>query len=122
MNKKISFDFDSTLTKPCIQRFAKKLIQEGYEIFIITTRCASTYGMLYDNSDLFEVSDRIGVKRCNIIFTQANYKYKYIDNTFLFHIDDDINELNKINNIPTVNVNDSFSIKKCFDILESKNE
>lgn len=120
MTKKVSFDFDSTLTKPSIQEFARILIKENYEVFIITTRCLSNYGKLYDNSDLYEVSDRIGIKRENIIFTQANYKFKYIDDSFLFHIDDDIHELKRITNIPTVLVNSSFSIQQCWAILNKK--
>lgn len=116
MNK-VSFDFDGTLTKPCIQKLAHNLIRKGYEVFIITSRRYSGYGVLYDNSDLYEVSDRIGIKRCNIIFTQMNFKFKFIDTSFIFHIDDDVNELDRIKNIPTIYVKDKFCIRKCYAIL-----
>lgn len=118
--KKISFDFDSTLSKPCIQRFAKNLIKQGFDVWIITSRCLTGYGILYDNSDLFLVAENIGIRRENIIFTHANYKYKFITDDFLIHIDDDIHELEKITNVKTVNVNDSFSIRKCINILNKE--
>ena len=35
---KVSFDYDSTLDRKDVQRFAKKLIDAGYEVWIVTSR------------------------------------------------------------------------------------
>ena len=39
INMKVSFDFDGTLERPIIQQMAKKHINAGDEVFIITRRC-----------------------------------------------------------------------------------
>ena len=36
MKGKVSFDFDSTLDRKDVQRFAKQLIDDGYEVWIKT--------------------------------------------------------------------------------------
>ena len=117
---KVSFDFDSTLTRPCIQKFAQSLVTSGYEVHITTSRCFSGYGMIYDNSDLFIVADKVGIKRDNITFTQGNFKTGYLDSEFLFHLDDDKYEIDRIKHIPCVNVKHKFSIRKCREILENE--
>lgn len=110
---KVSFDFDSTLTKLCIQRYAKSLVERGYNVYITTSRCEEIYGIRYDNSDLYQVADKIGIKRENIVFTNARFKYKFLTDDFIFHLDDDKEELKRIDNTKAINVNKSFSIAEC---------
>lgn len=79
---KVSFDFDGTLNCLFIQEYVSSLTD--VEILICTSRLETD-----DNSDLFEISDKINVKRSNIIFTNMNDKYLYIkDKNILAHVDD----------------------------------
>ena len=53
--KRISFDFDNTLQNPALQTLAKGFIEDGHEVFIITSRYSRR-----DNKDLLEVSKSLG--------------------------------------------------------------
>lgn len=79
---KLSFDFDGTLNCSFIQEYVSSLTD--VEILLCTSRLESD-----DNSDLFEISDKLNVKRSNIIFTNMNDKYLYLkDKNILAHVDD----------------------------------
>ena len=79
---KLSFDFDGTLNCSFIQEYVSSLTD--VEILICTSRLETD-----DNSDLFEISDKLNVKRSNIIFTNMNGKYIYLkDKNILAHVDD----------------------------------
>ena len=79
---KVSFDFDGTLNCLFIQEYVSSLTD--VEILICTSRLETD-----DNSDLFEISDKLSIKRSNIIFTNMNDKYLYIkDKNILAHVDD----------------------------------
>lgn len=107
--KSVSFDFDSTLSLQSVQDFATSLIHRGYDLWVITSRLPDgsdpkwkIQGMWVpiDNSDLFEVTDRLGIKREQIIFTSHQLKSEVINELgvpFIFHLDDDWVELNHIN-------------------------
>ena len=107
--KSISFDFDSTLSQKHVQDFASSLIRQGFDIWIITSRKPDGADPKYkqngmwvhvDNSDLFQVSDKLGIKREQIIFTSHELKSDIINEMqlhFIFHLDDDWVELNHIN-------------------------
>lgn len=109
MKKIVSFDFDSTLSLKSVQDYAESLINKGFEVWIITSRVPDgsdpkwkIRGMWVpiDNSDLFEVSDRLGIKREHIVFTSHELKSEKINELgipFIFHLDDDWVELNHIN-------------------------
>jgi hypothetical protein len=102
---KISFDFDSTLSRRSVQKIVRELIKRGDEIHIVTSRYADT--TLYadyrlktnQNRDLFRVSDHLGIKRENIHFTDMRDKSEYFlkNSDFVVHLDDDIHEFNTIN-------------------------
>ena len=107
--KRVSFDFDSTLSLRLVQDYAKSLINRGYDLWVVTSRLPNgsdpkykKHGMLVeiDNSDMFEVTDMLGIKREQIIFTSHRKKSEIINEMgieFLFHLDDDWTELNHIN-------------------------
>ena len=98
MSKKVSFDFDSTLSIDKIEEFAKELVQRGFEVWIVTTRHTTNFdGGLRDNSDLFETALRCGISFGNIHFTNGKDKWGFLkDKEFIFHIDDDWHELKTI--------------------------
>jgi hypothetical protein len=107
--KRVSFDFDSTLSRVQVQDYARSLVNKGYEVWIITSRYPEDIDPKYkvngawvpiDNSDLFEVSDRVGIKREHIVFTSHELKSEKINELgipFIFHLDDDWVEINHIN-------------------------
>jgi hypothetical protein len=98
---KVSFDFDSTLSRTDVQKFAKELVQEGHEVWIVTSRFDDETGMSKNwhwikeqNQRLFDVADDCGIKRENIKFTCMESKSLFLDGKgFVFHLDDDDIEL-----------------------------
>ena len=95
---KVSFDFDSTLDRKDVQSFAKELVIDGHEVWIVTTRVSDEMANNYPidfknrvlkaNRKLFRVADNIGIKRNNIIFTGFVNKIEFIKgNNFIFHLD-----------------------------------
>ena len=105
MGKKISIDFDSTLDRNDVQIFAKELISDGYEVWIVTSRVSNEYAkenldqlsinrVETSNRKLFTVADNVGIKREHIHFTNAQLKVEFLeDKNYIFHLDDDSEEL-----------------------------
>lgn len=92
---KISFDFDGTLDRETIQRYATELIDRGHEVCIITSRLK----MMVDNEDLYEVADRLSITDINFTNLQPKVetvKTKDID----LHLDDCSFELREIASDP----------------------
>jgi hypothetical protein len=102
---KVSFDFDSTLDRKDVQQFAKTLINDGIEVWIITSRISIEYAKSNldqftinrvdkANHKLFRVADNLGIKREHIHFTNTQFKSDFLSNkNFIFHLDDDSDEL-----------------------------
>jgi hypothetical protein len=98
---KVSFDFDSTLSRKDVQSFAKDLVDSGHEVWIVTSRFDDKTilerGFIHaknQNKILFEVADRCGIKRENIKFTNMEPKSDFLKGKgFSFHLDDDEYEL-----------------------------
>lgn len=95
----ITVDFDSTLAEEYIQEVIKKLIDEGHDVWILTTRYDELHKHLYNASEnetehahdyLYEVADKLGLRN-KIIFTNFQWKGYYLKNTKVdIHIDDNI--------------------------------
>ena len=96
--RKVSFDFDSTLDKDSIERFAKELVDKGFEVWIVTTRLSNHVAPSAAwNEDLYNTAIRCGIKFNNIHFTNGADKWLFLkDKDFEFHIDDDWVELKLI--------------------------
>lgn len=112
--RKISFDFDGTLGhRQEIQDFCKECLSNPELEIHITTR---RYGeQIKDHKDalnlewmlskgdknwleVFELSDRLGIKRENIHFCNMGDKSVYfIDSDVYLHLDDVLDEVNDIN-------------------------
>ena len=90
---KASFDFDGTLTKTIVQGYCKELILRDVDVYITTSRFFNR-----KNQDLYNISDKLNIKRENIIFTNNLDKSEFIDNSFIFHLDGNFSEVNNINN------------------------
>jgi hypothetical protein len=131
---KVGFDFDSTLSRKDVQEFAKELVNEGHEVWIVTSRFDDESAMKKNwhwikgqNQKLFDVAEDCGIKKENIHFTCMESKSIFIKNKgFVFHIDDDVDELmailNSKDSCKTVNV-DHFEWKEtCKNILQKNLE
>ena len=96
---KVSLDFDGTLSTLPVQRLAYELIQQGVAVYICTARFqAGEKKVGWDNSDLFEVADHIGLPRENIIFTGYMSKTQYlVENDITIHLDDDYMTVKDLN-------------------------
>lgn len=127
-HKIITFDFDQTLSKPHIQEYAKELIDEGYEVWVVTARFDELHKHSYvdvtwNNEDLWEVVDRIGLPRWKVRFMNMRPKYEYLQGTkAIWHLDDDHEELfdiknNKLKTIG-IQVNSGSWKQKCNRLLE----
>jgi hypothetical protein len=115
---KVSFDFDSTLSRKDVQSFAKELVDEGHEVWIVTSRFSDEAGkeknwhwILGQNQKLFDVADQCGIKSENIQFTCMESKSIFLEGKeFIFHLDDDDIELMDILD------NNRYNGDKCFPV------
>lgn len=83
----ISFDFDSTLSDFEVQKVARGLLNDGYNIIVTTSRSEER-----DNTDLEEVVDNVGID--SVTYTNHNDKHIYLkDSDVDVHVDDDKVEL-----------------------------
>jgi len=98
---KVSFDFDGTLSRKDVQKFAKQLVDEGHEVWIVTSRFSDEaakeknwHWIEGQNQKLFDVAEECGIKKENIQFTCMESKSVFLkDKGFIFHLDDDDIEL-----------------------------
>ena len=91
-NFRISYDYDGVLSTPQGQAQAANDIKNGNDVFVVTKRNISNQG------DVYSVSDRLGIPRERVIFTDGKYKVKYLRNLFIdCHYDDTSEEIDKIN-------------------------
>jgi len=101
MNKRVSFDFDDTLTREDVQEYAKELISKGVEVFVVTKRYDELHKHLWadnpTNDDLWEVTNRLGIPERNVIFTNVQPKSKVLlGSNVLWHLDDTVEVLHDI--------------------------
>lgn len=99
---KISFDFDSTLTRSDIQEIADDFINRGHDVHITTSRhTKSKYRLVgggninFQNEDLFKVAEDLGIPKENIHFTEMEPKKDFLEG-FDMHFDDDEVEIDLI--------------------------
>ena len=108
----VSIDFDGSLARESLQKYAIELISRGVEVWICTARFdsiekytgdfMSRYKILSikdEHEHLFNVADRCGISRDNIKFMNMAPKYEFFleNNGFLWHLDDDYIECREIN-------------------------
>lgn len=100
--KKVSIDFDGTLSKKEVQDYVLSLKKRGYELFIVTARYNELLKHLYTtkpcNKIVFETAKKLGIPIENIIFTNMHSKCNVLLNSnVLFHLDDDILTIEELN-------------------------
>lgn len=99
---KISVDFDNTLSRRSVQNYIKELISKGVDVWVTTARFdqenVKLHNLRFDNSDLWEIIDKLGIDRKKVHFTNMTLKSEYLfGKDFIFHLDDDSIELLYIN-------------------------
>jgi hypothetical protein len=103
----ISWDYDGTLDhhfgngdkNPYLKEtrdFVLRLIRRGYDVHIITRRYGpenSQMGLGNEHLKVWKTADELGIPRENIIFTNREWKYSFIESIgACMHIDDDERE------------------------------
>lgn len=99
--KKVSFDFDGTLSRNDVQDYAKSLMNKGLDVWVTTSRYDEINKHLYKfnstNEDMYKVTDKIGLPKEKIIFCNMQNKIDIMHKDFIWHLDDDWYELNLLN-------------------------
>ena len=129
--KKVSFDYDGTLALPSVEEFAKELVEQGYDVWVITSRVGDDdlensfqpWRTPDWNRDLWESCERIGIPKDNVVFTSFKEKIDYLkDKNYIFHLDDDLYELTAImeskDSCMPLNVGHSDWKRNCIEELE----
>lgn len=130
--KKISFDFDHTMTRNDVRSIAEHLISVGYEVWIVTSRYDDETGkenhwnwIPTQNEKVFKTAEELGIPIDRIKFTNMIPKIEFLEGKdFIAHFDDDVDELvaimqSKDNCIP-INVNHSDWVSHYEDVLNTK--
>jgi hypothetical protein len=94
INKKIiSFDFDDTLALDWVQENLFHPLSEQFDVIIITSRCKEN-----ENEKLWDVSEKLGIKKDKVFFTDGKYKSDIVDKLkSTIHFDDNFIEVHQIN-------------------------
>lgn len=129
--KKVSFDYDGTLALPSVEEFAKELVEQGYDVWVVTSRIGDDdlensfqpWRTPDWNRDLWESCERIGIPKDNVVFTSFKEKIDYLkDKNYIFHLDDDLYELTAImeskDSCMPLNVGHSDWKRNCIEELE----
>lgn len=111
--KRVSFDFDDTLTREEVLNYACELIELGVDVWIVTSRHISHW------YEVIQVADKIKLPHYRVIFTGGYKKEKVIRSLgFSFHLDDDLSELSLLPFVG-VNVNEVGWKNICNDIVKA---
>jgi len=104
---RVSFDFDGVLDRETVQRYAKKLIEKGHEVWVVTTRyddhmAVKLFNSPDRNADLWKVTEAIGIPRTNVVFTNFEWKDSWFlarQADFIWHLDDTLEELSRLSRL-----------------------
>jgi len=100
---KISFDFDDTLSLPEVQEVAKRFVDKGYDVWVTTARSPKS-SIMYDNREVEETCQRVGIPLDKIRYTNQKPKYLFLKGYDL-HVDNDPKEIVGIqSNLPKTKV------------------
>ena len=128
---KVSFDFDGTLEHEHVQEYAKELIDQGHEVWVVTTRYDENHRHRYFKNptleDLWLVVDKLSIPRHRVRFTLMEYKHKYLDGTqFIWHLDDNEEEFDHARkfgcSVPMISVNQYNWKDKCNLYLQTETD
>jgi hypothetical protein len=88
---KVSFDFDDTLSTQKGQDIAKRLMDSGKTVYIITRRQAGS------GLEVYKVAKELGIPQSRVYFTNGALKWETIKRLEIgTHYDNNQNEIDKI--------------------------
>lgn len=131
MKNKVSFDWDGTGDRADVQNLIKEFIAMGADVYICTFRTKEYNDALFKivdkstpaNSDLYKATDELGIPRENIIFTEMEDKSKFLDDSFVFHLDDDymaLYDLRINSKVPGISAFKTAYRNKCLRLWERR--
>ena len=89
---RVSFDFDGTLSTQRGTDLAKKEMEQGNDVWIITARQEK------DSAPVLKVADELGIVHSHVVFTNGEDKWKYmIRYRISKHYDNNREQVKKIN-------------------------
>lgn len=89
---KVSFDFDGVLETPQGKALARRKINEGEQVYIITARQESTM-----SNSVYEVAKELGIPRLHVYFTNGKDKWNTIKRLGIdVHYDNNEEQIQKI--------------------------
>lgn len=102
----ITVDFDGVFSTKVVQEFYHQ-IKDKANIFILTRRYDCLHKHLWKdnptNDEVWYVVNKLNIPKENVFFTNFEWKYTFLKDTFvLLHLDDDWNEIDYINKNTTV--------------------
>lgn len=97
----MTVDFDGTLSRADVQKYVKRLIFHGHDVFILTSRYddlhAHNYPINPQNADLYNVASACYIPLHRVIFMNMRSKYEYLFNSIVdIHIENDNVEIEEI--------------------------
>jgi hypothetical protein len=96
VKRKISFDYDGTLTTEKGQRMVKNLLKQGARVYIITRR---RDGMM---APVYALAKELGINRRNVYNTNNKLKWETVQRLNIdIHYDNNLNEVKHINDNTT---------------------
>jgi len=95
---KISFDWDSCLAEVRQQKIAKKFIDNGDDVWIVTSRMFDPPTHTgWDNKIVFRIAENLGIPREKVVFTNSQDKWITLEKLGMeMHFDDDQVEIELI--------------------------
>lgn len=121
---RVAFDYDDTLDNPIVQEYAKSLVQLGLEVWIVTSRMDNKTARDYRwNRDIFQTAEKINIHPYNIHFCNMEKKYRFFqrNESFLWHLDNDKEELDTINDetlVVAIDFCDENWLNKCNELIK----
>ena len=99
--KQVSFDFDGCLEIDTVQEYAKSLVAKGLQLWVITSRLSEEdYHGSDPNVDLYKVIEYVGIPKNRVVYLgdkKDKHQYFKINDEFIWYLDDDWDDVNKIN-------------------------
>jgi hypothetical protein len=111
--EKVSFDFDGTLSQKSVQDIAKKKIEDGDDVYIITKRPES--------QNVLDMAEKLGIKKSNVIFTNHEPKWSFIEklkiDTHYDNVDDEVKQIEEKTDAKVIKVKSNVSYSNIIDDL-----
>jgi len=92
---RVSFDFDGVLDVEGVQDFARDLVRQGIDVYIVTNRpCDEDAPSPNWNVDLYGAANYVGIYKDRIEFLNMTGKVKFFEKNpdFIWHLEDDWTE------------------------------